>query len=82
MLQYKTKLETSEKVQKSRNTGSPLRGWGAGSKEPTRRYSFFIIMGYSNQQTKLHIGPYYLGSKGLQQAYNKLKQKHNGGGSL
>ena len=30
----------------------------------------------------MHIGPCYLGSKGLQQAYNKPKRKHNRGGSL
>ena len=49
MLQYKTKLEKSEKVQKSQNAGSPLGGWGAGSKEPTQTW-FFIIKGYNNQQ--------------------------------
>ena len=30
----------------------------------------------------MHFGPFYLGFKGLQQAYNKLKKKHSGGGSL
>ena len=30
----------------------------------------------------MHFGPFYLGSKGLQQACNKLELKHNGGGSF
>ena len=30
----------------------------------------------------MHFGPCYLGSKGLQQACNKLELKHSGGGSL
>ena len=30
----------------------------------------------------MHFGPCYLGSKGLQQACNKLKSKHDGGGSF
>ena len=30
----------------------------------------------------MHFGPCYLGSKGLQQACNKLELKHNGGGSF
>ena len=29
----------------------------------------------------MHFGPCYLGSKGLQQACNKLELKHSGGGS-
>ena len=45
MLQYKTKLEKSEKVQKSQNAESPLGGWGVGSKEATR--NFFLLLGYN-----------------------------------
>ena len=30
----------------------------------------------------IHVGPCYLGSKGLQQACNKLELKHIGGGSF
>ena len=30
----------------------------------------------------MHFGPFYLGSKGLQQACNKIKSKHGGGGSF
>ena len=30
----------------------------------------------------MHFGPYYLRSKGLQQACNKLELKHSGGGSF
>ena len=30
----------------------------------------------------MHFGPCYLGSKGLQQACNKLELKHSGGGSF
>ena len=30
----------------------------------------------------MHFGPCYLGTKGLQQACNKLKSKHGGGGSF
>ena len=30
----------------------------------------------------MHFGPCYMGSKGLQQACNKLKSRHGGGGSF
>ena len=30
----------------------------------------------------MHFGPCYMGSKGLQQACNKLELKHSGGGSF
>ena len=30
----------------------------------------------------MHFGPCYLGSKGLQQACNKLELKHSGGGNF
>ena len=47
MLQYKTKLEKSKKVQKSQNAGSPLGGWGAGSKEPTQS-NFLLLLRVTN----------------------------------
>ena len=35
-----------------------------------------------NKLKLMHFGPFYLGSKGLQQACNKIELKHNGGGNL
>ena len=45
----------------------------------------FILLAaiYNIRKLKLmHFGPCYLGSKGLQQACNKLELKHSGGGSF
>ena len=53
-------------------------------KEPIRKDLLFLLAAiYNINKLKLmHFVPCYLGSKGLQQAYNKLKSKHGGGGSF
>ena len=45
MLQYTTKLEKSEKVQKTTKRRIPPEGWGVGSKEHTR--NCFLLLGYN-----------------------------------
>ena len=47
--------------------------------------SFLLLLAaiYNIRKLKLmHFAPFYLGSKGLQQACNKLELKHSGGGSF
>ena len=63
---------------------SPQGGWWIGSKEPIQKDFLFLLEEIENiNKFKLmHFGPCYLGSKGLQQACNKLNSKHNGGGSF
>ena len=68
ILQYTTKLEKNEKMQKSQNARSPLGGWGVGLKEPTR--NCFLLLGY-NDLAEMLFGPCYLGYKGL---HNKRKR--------
>ena len=63
MLQYTTKLEKIEKVQKTTKRKIPLGGRGVRSKEPTR--NCFLLLGY-NALAETLFGPCYLGSKGLQ----------------
>ena len=49
----------------------------------SKGHFLFISSDLQYQQIKLmHFGPCYLGSKGLQQACNKLELKHSGGGSF
>ena len=57
---------------------------GGMVEEPIRKDFFFLLAAiYNISKLKLmHFGPCYLGSKGLQQACNKLKSKHGGGGSF
>ena len=71
----KTKLEQKKgkNAKKVKWTRIPLGGMGSGLERAYSKIFFFIIKGYNNQQTNLHFGPCYLGSKGLQQACNKLK---------
>ena len=49
MLQYNTKLEKSEKVQKSQNAGSPL-GDGEWTRKSLLEVILFIIKSYKYQQ--------------------------------
>ena len=54
---------------------SPQGGWWIGSKEPIRKDLLFLLAAiYNINKLKLmHFCPCYLGSKGLQQACNKLE---------
>ena len=67
--------------QKMTRTQIPLGGM---VKEPIRKDLLFLLaVIYNIRKLKLmHFGPCYLGSKGLQQACNKLKWKYGGGGSF
>ena len=53
-------------------------------KEPIRKDPLFLLVAiYNINKLKLmHFGHCYMRSKGLQQACNKLKSKHGGGGSF
>ena len=74
ILHNKTKLEQKwEKCKKLKRTWIPPGRMGSGIERAYSKILFFIIKGYNNQQTTMHFGPCYLGSKGLQQACNKLK---------
>ena len=70
-----------QKSKKMAPTQIPLGGM---VKEPIRKDLFFLLAAiYNINKLKLmHFGPCYLGSKGLQQACNKLELKHSGGGSF
>ena len=86
-LQIRTTLVCKKKEKKpKRKHGhkSPQGGWWIGSKEPIRKDLFFLLAAiYNINKLKLmHFGPCYLGSKGLQQACNKLELKHSGGESF
>ena len=52
-----------KKAKNTKNTDSPLGGWGVGSKEPTQKDLLLMVF------TILEVdanGPYRSGSKGLQ----------------
>ena len=66
MLQYKTKLEKSEKVQKSQNARSPLGGWGAGSKEPTQTCFLLLRVTIIHKLIeKMQLGSYTERTQGI-----------------
>ena len=54
MLQYKTKLEKNEKVQKTQNAGSPLGG------KSLLEVNLFIIKGYKYQQINWKKAAWFL----------------------
>ena len=86
-LQIRTMLVCKKKeikAKKKHRHKSPQGGWWIGSKEPIRKdLLFLLVVIYNIIKFKLvHFVPLYLGSKGLQQACNKLELKHSGGGSF
>ena len=62
ILHVNTKLEQKKwkNAKKWNEHGSPLGGWGAGSKEPTQKRFNFIIIGYNISKLKYQkpLGPY------------------------
>ena len=86
-LQIRTTLVCKKKERKAKRKHrhkSPQGGWWIGSKEPIQKEIFFLLaVIYNIHKLKwMKFGPCYLGSKGLQQACNKLELKHSGGGSF
>ena len=67
--------DMSKKVKNWHRCKSPQGGWWIGSKEPIRKDLFLLLaVIYNIIKLKLmQFGHYYLGSKGLQQACNKLE---------